>query len=142
MATLEKTVRSAAITVAVLFIGLSLFAIVGVWFVDRKATEISRKGVWPRRDRRRCGRCRGGTGGRPHRDEPDRSATGCREHQHSRRAGAGEQSRAQRAERAPRDESWATHRADAAGVGSGAVPDPDGYYVTVSALSAPQPNDA
>jgi len=44
MATLEKTVRSAAITVAVLFIGLSLFAIVGVWFVDRKATEISRKG--------------------------------------------------------------------------------------------------
>jgi|SRR5712691_5685894 len=44
MATLEKTVRSAAITVTVLFIGLSLFAIVGVWFVDRKATEISRKG--------------------------------------------------------------------------------------------------
>ena len=44
MAMLEKTVRSAAITVAVLFIGLSLFGIVGVWLVDRRATEIALKG--------------------------------------------------------------------------------------------------
>ena len=43
-AMLEKTVRSAAITVAVLFIGLSLFGIVGVWLVDRRATEIALKG--------------------------------------------------------------------------------------------------
>ncbi len=44
MTILKKTVRSAAVTVAVLFIGLSLLAIVGVWFVDHEATEISRKG--------------------------------------------------------------------------------------------------
>ena len=41
---LEKTTRFAAIAVAVLFIGLSLFGIVGVWLVDRRATEIALKG--------------------------------------------------------------------------------------------------
>ncbi len=44
MAILERTVRSAAITVAGLFIGLSLFGILGVRLVDRKATEIALKG--------------------------------------------------------------------------------------------------
>ena len=44
MATLEKTVRSAAITVGVLFIGLSLFGILGVWWVDRTTTQITLKG--------------------------------------------------------------------------------------------------
>ena len=44
MAILEKTVRSAAITVAGLFIGLSLFGLFGVWLIDRKATEIALKG--------------------------------------------------------------------------------------------------
>ena len=44
MAMLEKTVRPLAITVAVLFIVLSLFGIVGVWLVDRRATEIALKG--------------------------------------------------------------------------------------------------
>jgi len=44
MAILEKTVRSAAITVAVLFIGLSLFGILGVWWLDRRATEAALKG--------------------------------------------------------------------------------------------------
>src|SRR4029450_13358930 len=44
MAILEKTVRSAAIIVAGLFIGLSLFGIFGVWLIDRKATEIALKG--------------------------------------------------------------------------------------------------
>ena len=43
MAILEKTVRSAAITVAVLFIGLSLFGILGVWWLDRRATEAALK---------------------------------------------------------------------------------------------------
>jgi hypothetical protein len=44
MAMLEKTVRSVVNTVAVLFILLSLSGIVGVWWVDRKATEIALKG--------------------------------------------------------------------------------------------------
>ena len=44
MARLEKTVRSLASTVAVLFIALSLFGMVGVWLVDRRATEIALKG--------------------------------------------------------------------------------------------------
>ena len=44
MAMLEKTVRSVASTVAALFIALSLFGIVGVWLVERKATEIALKG--------------------------------------------------------------------------------------------------
>jgi len=44
MALLEKTVRSVASTVAVLFIALSLIGIVGVWLVDRRATEIALKG--------------------------------------------------------------------------------------------------
>ena len=44
MPILEKTIRSAAITVAVLFIGLSLFGIFGVWLVDRRAAEIALKG--------------------------------------------------------------------------------------------------
>jgi len=44
MAILEKTVRSAVITAAGLFIGLSLLGIVGVWVVDRKVSEIARKG--------------------------------------------------------------------------------------------------
>jgi hypothetical protein len=44
MAMLEKTVRSGASTVAVLFIALSLLGCVGVWLVDRRATEIALKG--------------------------------------------------------------------------------------------------
>jgi hypothetical protein len=44
MVMLEKTVRAVASTVAVLFIALSLFGIVGVWLVDRRATEIALKG--------------------------------------------------------------------------------------------------
>jgi hypothetical protein len=40
---LEKTGRFAAIAVAVLFIGLSLFSLFGVWFVDRKATDVALK---------------------------------------------------------------------------------------------------
>jgi hypothetical protein len=44
MPIIEKTVRSAAISVAVLFIVLILFGIFGVWLVDRRATEIALKG--------------------------------------------------------------------------------------------------
>ena len=44
MPILEKTIRLAAIALAVLFIGLSLLGIFGVWLVDRKATEIALKG--------------------------------------------------------------------------------------------------
>jgi hypothetical protein len=40
---LEKTVRSAASAVAALFIVLSLLGIVGVWWVDRRATEVALK---------------------------------------------------------------------------------------------------
>jgi hypothetical protein len=43
MAMLEKTVRAVASTVAVLFIALSLLGMVGVWLVDRRATEIALK---------------------------------------------------------------------------------------------------
>jgi hypothetical protein len=43
MPILEKTVRVAAIAIAVLFIGLSLFGIFGAWFVDRKATDVALK---------------------------------------------------------------------------------------------------
>ena len=44
MTILEKVIRFGAITVAVLFIGLSLFGIFGAWFVDRKATDVALKG--------------------------------------------------------------------------------------------------
>jgi len=44
MPILKKTIRFAAIALAVLFIGLSLFGIFGAWFVDRKATDIALKG--------------------------------------------------------------------------------------------------
>jgi hypothetical protein len=44
MAMLEKTVRSVASTLAVLFIALSFLGIVGVWLADRRATEIALKG--------------------------------------------------------------------------------------------------
>ena len=44
MPILEKTIRFAAIALAVLFIGLSLFGIFGAWFVDRKATDVALKG--------------------------------------------------------------------------------------------------
>jgi hypothetical protein len=44
MPIIEKTIRFAAITLAVLFIGLSLFGIFGAWFVDRKATDVALKG--------------------------------------------------------------------------------------------------
>ena len=40
MPILEKIIRFAAIAIAVLFIGLSLFGIFGAWFVDRKATDV------------------------------------------------------------------------------------------------------
>ena len=44
MPILEKTIRLAAIAVAVLFIGLGLLGIFGAWFVDRKATDVALKG--------------------------------------------------------------------------------------------------
>ena len=44
MPILEKIIRFAAIALAVLFIGLSLFGIFGAWFVDRKATDVALKG--------------------------------------------------------------------------------------------------
>jgi hypothetical protein len=44
MPILEKTTRFAAIALAVLFIGLSLFGIFGAWFVDRIATDVALKG--------------------------------------------------------------------------------------------------
>ena len=44
MPILEKTIRFAAIALAVLFIGLSLLGIFGAWFVDRKATDVALKG--------------------------------------------------------------------------------------------------
>jgi len=44
MPILKKTIRLAAIAVAVLFIGLGLFGIFGAWFVDRKATDVALKG--------------------------------------------------------------------------------------------------
>jgi uncharacterized iron-regulated membrane protein len=43
MPILEKTIRVAAIGLAVLFIGLSLFGIFGAWFVNRKATDVALK---------------------------------------------------------------------------------------------------
>lgn len=43
MPILEKTIRVAAILLAVLFIGLCLFGIFGGWFVDRKATDVALK---------------------------------------------------------------------------------------------------
>ena len=44
MRILEKTARFAAIALAVLFIGLSLFGVVGVWFVSRTASDVALKG--------------------------------------------------------------------------------------------------
>ena len=44
MPILEKTIRTAAITIAVLFIVVSLFGIFGAWLVDRKATDVALKG--------------------------------------------------------------------------------------------------
>ncbi len=44
MAILTKTLRSAAIAIASLFIALSLAGIFGVWWVDRQANEIAVKG--------------------------------------------------------------------------------------------------
>ena len=44
MPILEKIIRFGAITIAVLFIGLSLVGIFGAWFVDRKATDVALKG--------------------------------------------------------------------------------------------------
>jgi hypothetical protein len=41
---LEKVTRFAAIALAMLFICLSLFAIFGAWFVNRKATDVALKG--------------------------------------------------------------------------------------------------
>jgi hypothetical protein len=43
MAMLEKTVRSVAGAIAALFIVLSLLGIAGVWWVDRRATEVALK---------------------------------------------------------------------------------------------------
>ena len=40
---LQKTVRAVAGTVAVLFIAISLAGMAGVWWVDRRATEIALK---------------------------------------------------------------------------------------------------
>src|SRR6476661_2130003 len=44
MTRFEKIIRFGAITIAVLFIGLSLVGIFGAWFVDRKATDVALKG--------------------------------------------------------------------------------------------------
>jgi hypothetical protein len=44
MTILEKIIRFGAITIAVLFIGLSLVGIFGAWFIDRKATDVALKG--------------------------------------------------------------------------------------------------
>jgi hypothetical protein len=44
MPILEKTIRIAAIALAVVFIGLGLLGIFGAWFVDRKATDVALKG--------------------------------------------------------------------------------------------------
>jgi hypothetical protein len=44
MPILKKTVRVAAVALAVLFISLSLFGIFGAWYVDRKATDVALKG--------------------------------------------------------------------------------------------------
>src|SRR4029077_21017248 len=44
MPILEKIIRFGSITIAVLFIGLSLVGIFGAWFVDRKATDVALKG--------------------------------------------------------------------------------------------------
>ena len=41
---MEKAARFAAISLAVLFIGLSLFGIFGAWFVSRKASDVALKG--------------------------------------------------------------------------------------------------
>jgi phage shock protein A len=43
MSILKKTIRVAAIGLAVLFIGLCLFGIFGAWFVDRKTTDVALK---------------------------------------------------------------------------------------------------
>jgi len=40
----QKTIRCAAIALAVLFIGLSLLGIFGAWFVNRKASDVALKG--------------------------------------------------------------------------------------------------
>jgi hypothetical protein len=44
MPIIEKTIRIAAIALAMLFIGLSLLGIFGAWFVDGKATDVALKG--------------------------------------------------------------------------------------------------
>ena len=44
MPIIEKTIRIAAIALAVLFIVLSLLGIFGAWFVNRKATDVALKG--------------------------------------------------------------------------------------------------
>jgi hypothetical protein len=44
MPILEKIIRFDAIAIAVLVVGLSLFGILGAWFVDRKATDVAVKG--------------------------------------------------------------------------------------------------
>ena len=44
MSILEKIVRFAAIALAALFVGLSLFGIVGVWFISRAASDVVLKG--------------------------------------------------------------------------------------------------
>src|SRR4029450_5679714 len=44
MPIIEKTIRFAAIALAVLFIGLSLLGIFGAWLVDRQATDVALKG--------------------------------------------------------------------------------------------------
>jgi len=44
MPIIEKTIRFAAIALAVMFIGLSLLGVFGAWFVDRKTTDVALKG--------------------------------------------------------------------------------------------------
>ena len=118
MPIIEKTIRFAAIALAVLFIGVSLFGIFGAWFVNRKATDVALKGF---------GLIEVGIGvvdaGVSRVDDLIATSrtevpAGFRDHHRHRRTGAGKQPRAQCAERASGDESGATHRADAAGAGS------------------------
>jgi hypothetical protein len=44
MPILQKTIRFAAIVLAVVFIGLSLLGIFGAWFINRKAADVALKG--------------------------------------------------------------------------------------------------
>ena len=114
MSILEKTARVAAIVLAVLFIGLSLCGVVGAWWLNREAIDLALKGF---------GVIETGVGvvdagvGRVD-DLITKSRTEVRQAAETIDAvgekSAGEQPRAQGAERAPGDDSGTARRADAA----------------------------